>query len=259
MPIRARPPTHPEFPNRPDHPDRPGRPGRPKPPPRPRAAGPRQRWRNDAGRRAAGLALLAALTGCTAARVITHSPDPSAQAAPAGVYRIDPDHTAVLWAVDHLGYSVFRGRFDTVTGRLTFDPQDPAKSRLAVAVDTLSLHTGVPALDAQLHAPDLFDSQAYPLIRFDSGDITLTGPTTGTVDGMLTLKGRSHPLRLHVTFNGAAPNPISGAQTLGFSATGTVRRSRLGLGRWRPAVGDTVHLTIDAELVYQPAASPAQP
>ncbi|MBK1638247.1 YceI family protein, partial [Rhodothalassium salexigens] len=221
-----------------------GRLGRPKPPPRPRAA---------------GLALLAALTGCTAVRVITHSPDPSAQAAPAGVYRIDPDHTAVLWAVDHLGYSVFRGRFDTVTGRLTFDPQDPAKSRLAVAVDTLSLHTGVPALDAQLHAPDLFDSQAHPLIRFDSGDITLTGPTAGTVDGMLTLKGRSHPLRLHVTFNGAAPNPISGAQTLGFSATGTVRRSRLGLGRWRPAVGDTVHLTIDAELIYQPAASPARP
>ena len=58
-------------------------------------------------------------------------------------------------------------------------------------------------------------------------------------------------MTLAVTFNGGASNLISGRYTLGFAATGTIKRSEFGITNLIPAIGDEVELEIHAEFLRQ--------
>ena len=68
----------------------------------------------------------------------------------AGTYAIDPDHSAVLARVSHLRYSYLVVRFDTVAGKLTWDPAAPEKSTLSVSVPTNSISSNVKGFPDQL-------------------------------------------------------------------------------------------------------------
>ena len=67
------------------------------------------------------------------------------------------------------------------------------------------------------------------------------------MDGDLTIHGVTQPVTLDVTFNGGAPNPLTGHHTLGFSATGHFSRAAFGLVHWYPAVGNEIRVRIEAE------------
>ena len=47
--------------------------------------------------------------------------------------------------------------------------------------------------------------------------------------------------------NKAGPNPFDKTPTLGFTATGALKRSDFGITTFLPMIGDTVEITIDAE------------
>ena len=59
--------------------------------------------------------------------------------------------------------------------------------------------------------------------------------------------GQTHTVVLDTTLIGSGANPMSKKQTLGFSATGTIRRSDYGLTNLMPMIGDEVTLEIEAE------------
>ncbi|NIJ41803.1 polyisoprenoid-binding protein YceI [Parvibaculum indicum] len=190
-----------------------------------------------------GLALL--LSSCAAARVATHDVSLDPVDVPAGTYSMDADHWSLLFDVGHFGYSRFVMRFDKATATLDLRPNDLAKTRLEATVEAASVDTNVSELDAMVK--ELLKADRYPDIRFVSTRMTRTGEATGTVTGALTIAGETHPVTLDVAFNGASPNPLTGDDTMGFSATGSFRRSLWGLSDWRPAVGDEVRVRIQAE------------
>ncbi len=200
-------------------------------------------------------ALLAAPTGCaevaTGIRVLAHRTNADPTEIRAGRYATDPDHRFLVLEVGHLGFSHVLMRFEEWRATIEIDPQAPEDTRVTaeIAADTLS--TGVPAIDAQLRR--LLQADRHPTIRFVSRGLTRTGPATARLVGTLTMAGRSAPATLDVTFNGAGRNPLTGRYTLGFSARGAIERSRWGLGRWIPAVGDRVDFRIEAEFVASPA------
>jgi polyisoprenoid-binding protein YceI len=87
-------------------------------------------------------------------------------------------------------------------------------------------------------------------IRFVSSTIRITGERTGIVEGVLTFRDETHPASLDATFNGSmAQHPIMKTAKLGFSATGTIRRSEWGLGCAIPELGDEVKLVIETQMV----------
>jgi polyisoprenoid-binding protein YceI len=194
-------------------------------------------------------ALAGVLVSCTAVRVVTHSTSSDPVDAPAGRYELDPHHWSVVFDVDHLGYARFVMRFDQVSGRLDFAPQDPEGSRLTAEIAAASIDTNDPELDRMVKGPDMLDAVHYPVIRFESTGTKRTGDSTGEVDGNLIIRDRTLPVRLLVKFNGGAANPLSRDYTLGFTATASFDRSQLGLGTWFPAVGDRVNVAIQAEFV----------
>jgi len=65
--------------------------------------------------------------------------------------------------------------------------------------------------------------------------------------GTLTMLGVSKPVTLDVTFVGAGMNPYASVYTVGFRATGVLKRSDFGMKTLVPQVGDEVQLLIEAE------------
>ncbi|MBU2820143.1 YceI family protein, partial [Acidithiobacillus caldus] len=87
---------------------------------------------------------------------------------PDGTYRIDPQHTNVLFTIGHVGITEFTGRFDQISGTYTFDAQDPAKDRVHITIPAASINTDYPLRDQHLRSKEFFDVKQYPDITFVS-------------------------------------------------------------------------------------------
>lgn len=171
---------------------------------------------------------------------------PVASRVTAGTYQVDPNHTQVTWEVNHMGFSMLQGQFGAQGGSITLDPKKPAATKVDVtfAVDELSV-TAAP-FAKHLKSADFFDAAQYPTARFVSTSVTPRGNMRATMTGNLTIKGMTKPVTLDVTFVGAGTNPMSKKTNVGFTATGTIKRSDFGVGAYAPVVSDNVKLTVQA-------------
>jgi polyisoprenoid-binding protein YceI len=166
----------------------------------------------------------------------------------AGSYRFDAGHSKITWSINHLGFSTYTGQFAAVSGALTLDPAKPTAASLDVTVDTTSLGTLNPALDAHLRSADFLNVAAFPTATFRATGVKLTGERTALISGDLTLHGVTRPVVVEATFNQAGVNPLDKTYSLGFDGKAVIKRSEFGITAYVPAVGDEVTLTIEAEL-----------
>ena len=162
-------------------------------------------------------------------------------------YQIVPAHVGVLFAIDHLGFSLQHGSFRAVAGTLSFDADHPEASQVSISIKTDSIDTAHAQRDADLKSEGFLDAVKYPEIEFTSTAITTTGPNTFKVVGNLKLHGVTLPIELQAKLNGVGKNPFDNKPTIGFSVSGSLKRSDFGVSRLMPAVGDLVTITIDAE------------
>lgn len=173
----------------------------------------------------------------------------SAQAA--DTYKLDPTHTSVIFIVNHLGFSNFQGRFGGATGELTLDRENPSESSATIKIDLNQIDSGVEALDNHMKTADFFNVEAFPTATFTSTDIELVGDSAAKVTGDLSFLGETKPLVLDVTLMGDGKHPMTGDETVGFAATGTVTRSDYGMDYLVGGVGDEVELQISSEFLKQ--------
>ncbi|MBT2185711.1 YceI family protein [Sphingobium nicotianae] len=178
-------------------------------------------------------------------------PDPSVVTA--GSYTVDPGHTLVKWQVDHLGFTPYFGLFGSVTGSLTLDPKNLSAAKVDVTIPVSKVTTASSGLTAHLLKPaaegkpaDFFGA-APADAKFVSTKVTANG-TSATIDGNLTLNGVTKPVTLQAKFYGAGKMPamMGGKEGLGFTATGSIKRSDFGVGYGIPMVSDQVDLEIVA-------------
>ena len=69
---------------------------------------------------------------------------------------------------------------------------------------------------------------------------------SGEIVGNLTMLGVTKPLTLAVTFNKAGKR-ADGADAVGFSAHGSLKRSDFGMKTFLPYIGDDVDIMIETE------------
>lgn len=124
-------------------------------------------------------------------------------AAGPGSYALDPYHSAVIARVLHLGFSYSVFRFDKVSGTLDWKPDDPAASKLEVEVDVTSISSPVEGFADVLRGKDYLDTAANPTARFVSEGFVAESETKGSVNGQLTLMGKTHPAIFGVELIGA--------------------------------------------------------
>ena len=125
----------------------------------------------------------------------------SASAAPE-TYVIDPIHSFAYFAIDHLGVSTVRGRFDKSSGKFTLD-RAAKNGSLEVVIDTASIDTGdrergarPRTRDEHLRSADFFNVAEFPQMTYKSTAVKFNGAAPAEIDGQLTLLGVSKPVTL---------------------------------------------------------------
>lgn len=164
-----------------------------------------------------------------------------------GNYTVDKTHTRVLFKVNHLGLSTYVGRFNDFDATLEFDPDNILASRLEATIDTRSLDLNNEKLEYRLAGPSWLDSDKYPEAVFTTISVTPLKNSKIKFIGNLTLKGKSNPVEMIVTFNGGSDNLLSGHYTIGFSAVGHFKRTDFGISRYTSVVGDTIEIEVHTE------------
>jgi polyisoprenoid-binding protein YceI len=189
----------------------------------------------------------AAASPAAVAQTVTRNP----QDVEGGTYAVEPMHTRVLFSVWHLQFTTYYGDFTHVSGTLTLSPKDPAGSKVEVKMPVDTVSTTNPKLDGELKSADWLDASKFPTMTYRSTRVTVTGPGAATLDGDLTLHGVTKPVPLAVHFNAAGVNPLDHHYTVGFEATGMIKRSDFGVVKYIPYIGDDVSITISAAFEKQ--------
>ncbi len=173
-----------------------------------------------------------------------------------GTWQIDPAHTSVGFGVKHLMISTVKGRFADVEGGVTLEGDDATTAQIDVTIAAASIDTGVEKRDEHLRSADFLDIERFPSLRFRSTKVERTGEDELRVRGDLTIRDVTREVVLDVEERGTAKDPWGGERA-GFSGTVEVDRKDFGL-TWNQTletggflVGDTVKISIDAELVLE--------
>ncbi|NWK98828.1 hypothetical protein DM806_24820 [Sphingobium lactosutens] len=163
-----------------------------------------------------------------------------------GTYQVEPTHTQIVFAYDHMGFTNNMGVIAMPTGTLTLDKANLSASKVSIDVPVANLTTGIPALNEHLAKAEFFDVAKFPKATFVSTGVKPDGATGATITGNLTIKGITKPVTLDAEFYGAGANPMNKKENIGFVATGTIKRSDFGMGMAVPIVGDAIELKIIA-------------
>jgi polyisoprenoid-binding protein YceI len=178
------------------------------------------------------------------------TPDPARVTA--GTYAIEPAHTQVTFALDHLGFSIFRGFLSNASGTLVLNPKNLGATRLTVTIPIDSIYMPSKELNDELIGPKFFDVQHWPTATFTSTSVLL-GPDGSRVlvNGNLTVHGQTHPVQMTVKLHGAGKSLMGKGQAIGFDGRMAINRSEYGIGGGVPLVSDQVQITIAAAFEQQ--------
>jgi polyisoprenoid-binding protein YceI len=175
---------------------------------------------------------------------------------PAGTYVMDLAHTSLIFRVNHLGFSNYTARFTKVEGTLKFDPKKPQTMSVTATIDPKSLETDYPLpnldFDAELTGTNWLNAAKFPTIEFKSTEVELLGKNTAYVHGNLTLHGVTLPVILKATYNGGySGHPMDPNGRIGFSARGSLDRSKFGIAYGVPAKGTTMGVSDAVDVIIE--------
>jgi len=190
---------------------------------------------------------LAIATGAPAQQPAMPKPVQDYREAPAGTYKLDPLHTAVIARVPHFGFSYSVERFTGSSGQLTWDPANPAANQLTANVDPASITPiPVPGRDFAADLGKVLNVAKFPTTSFASTGFHPDGPAHGKVDGDLTIMGVTKHVVFDVTLVGTGKGfrgPV-----IGVTARTQVDPRDYGLP---PFISGPIELTIDSEFDKQ--------
>jgi polyisoprenoid-binding protein YceI len=175
----------------------------------------------------------------------------SAFAAPV-TYTLDPAHTYPSFSADHFGgLSVWRGKFNTTSGKVVYD-KDAKSGSIEVTVDMSSVNFGMPKLDEHAKSPELFDAAKYPTATYTGKFTKFNGAAPAEAQGTLTMHGVTKPVTLTINSFKCMQNPMSKKEVCGADASATFNRADFGVN-----YGDKYGFNQEVKLQIQVEGSPA--
>ena len=178
---------------------------------------------------------------------------PLAAAAAPDSYTIDPIHSHVGFALDHLGIATIHGRFDKFSGKFTVDRAAKTGS-IDLTIETASVDTNdsdrgtrARTRDEHLRSADFFNAAEFPRMSYKSTNVVFAADNPTAVEGTLTLLGVTKPVMLKLERFKCNPATATAKERCGGDATGKLKRSDFGMSRGIPSIGDELALTIGFE------------
>ena len=166
--------------------------------------------------------------------------------APAGTWSLDSVHSSVDFEVSYLA-GQFKGGFDEIGADLTVDAD---RARLEGNAKVASVDVKDENLTAHLQAPDFFDAEQYPELRFTAEDIRLDGDGQVSVAGELTIKGVTKPVTVTGTVTAPMVDPY-GTERIGLNLTTKIDRTDFGVNWNNPLPNGDPSLANDVTILAE--------
>ena len=174
----------------------------------------------------------------------------------AGSWEVDPTHSALEFVARYAVFTLVRGRFTSFSGTVVIDPTHREATQIDVDIDASSVDTAMPVRDTHLRGDEFFDVERHPKITFRSRGATVLAAGRYTVQGELTIRGITQPVRLVVEVFGRAPD-VLGNPRLGVKVTAKVQRAVWGITWNAPVPGGGVALAEEVDLELDVSLVPA--
>lgn len=169
--------------------------------------------------------------------------------AAAARYKVDPDHTFPSLEFSHMGISVWRGKFNRTTGTFEYDAA-ARKGNVNVSVETNSIDFGLDSMHEYAIKPDWLDVAGHPTMTY-TGALQFEGAKPVAVDGQLTLRGVTRPLRLKVNTFSCIEHPFFKKEVCGADASGELNRADFGMTQFADGEAGKVRLQIQVEAIRE--------
>lgn len=128
----------------------------------------------------------------------------SAFAADATAWKIAPTQSKLSFKVKQ-GGSDLVGYFKKFDGKINFDKNQLAKSKVAIDIDVSSVVVSLAEANGAVQSPEWLSAKAFPKATFTAEKFSAQGKNF-RADGNLTIKGKTVPTTLEFVFEESAPN-----------------------------------------------------
>ena len=166
----------------------------------------------------------------------------------ADTYNIDPNHTYPSFEADHMGLSVWRGKFDKTSGTVVLDRKAKTGS-MDIVIDANSLDFGHAKLNTHAKSADMFNVEKFSSMTYRSKSIKFDGDTPVSVDGELTMLGVTRPVTLTINKFKCIMHPMLKREVCGADATAEFKRTDFGLNYGTPKFASEVKLALQVEAI----------
>ena len=147
---------------------------------------------------------------------------------------LDPAHSEIYFKVKHLMITTVTGYFREFSATAYTEGNDFGTARVEFEARTASIDTNAPDRDKHLRSADFFDSDTYPVMRFESTGLEKQDDQHYLLKGDLTIRDVTKPVSLKAEFGGMMKDPY-GTEKAGFSLHGKINRKDWGLN-WNAAL-----------------------
>ncbi|MBC7514119.1 MAG: polyisoprenoid-binding protein [Herminiimonas sp.] len=166
----------------------------------------------------------------------------------ADTYTIDPGHTYPSFEADHMGVSVWRGKFTKTSGTVMLD-QAAKTGSLDIAIDAASIDFGHAKMNEHARGPDMFNVEKYPTITYKAKSFKFDGDKPVAVNGELTMLGVTKPVALTINKFKCIMHPMLKKEVCGGDASAEFKRTDFGLSYATPRFAPEVKLQIQVEAI----------
>jgi polyisoprenoid-binding protein YceI len=163
---------------------------------------------------------------------------------------VDPTHTYPRFSYDHFGLSTQLSKFTKTSGKVILDKAAETAS-VEIDIDMKSVDTGYATFNEHIQAEDFLDTNKFPKATFKSTKVIFDGDKPASIEGNLTIKGITKPVTLKVNRYVNKPHPMRKVDVIGADASTVIKRSDFNAGKFAPAVGDEVTITVAIEALKQ--------
>lgn len=163
-------------------------------------------------------------------------------ASQAATLSIDTSTSKLGFTGDYGGEPI-EGGFQKFSGNIDYDGANPLSARFRIDVDTTSIQTGDDERDGYLKGSEWFAVKTFPTASFVTSTDCSSFEGRLSCAGQLTLKGKTAPVTIEVTFSDEGKRLTGSAQ---------FKRSTfaIGEGEWSDTdtIGDPVEVKFEVAL-----------
>lgn len=162
-------------------------------------------------------------------------------------WSVDQSHTSINFEVTHF-FTPVAGTFNDFEGKLNFDPDNLAGSKVSFTVQVASVNTNNARRDKDLQSENFFNAKKFPEMKFESTSFEKSG-SDYTINGKLSIRDVTKDVSVPLKVLGIQDHPMKkGKLITAMRAEFSLNRNDYGVGTgsWAATavVGDEVKVSV---------------